>query len=57
MMCVNPYFLKKEEWYYFDEEEGIFKLTDKAPKKAIDSYNEFYDDDDDYYDGAWEYEY
>ena len=43
----RPYFMENEEWYYYDEEEEIFKLTDKAPKKAIESYNKFYEEDDD----------
>lgn len=42
----RPYFMENEEWYYYDEEEGIFKLTDKAPQEAIDSYNEFYSSED-----------
>lgn len=37
-----PYFLKNKDWYYLDEEEGEYKLTDEAPQKAIDSYKEFY---------------
>ena len=41
----RPYFMENKEWYYYDDEEGIFKLTDKAPQKAIDSYIEFYNDD------------
>lgn len=43
MTTEKPYFLENEEWYYFDEDEFCYKLTDKAPKKAVDSYNEFYD--------------
>lgn len=42
----KPYFLENEEWCYFDEEEWIYKLTEKAPQKAIDSYNEFYKEED-----------
>lgn len=38
-----PYFLTNEEWYYFDEKEFKYKLTDKAPQEAIDSYNECYE--------------
>lgn len=38
----TPYFMENEEWYYYDEKEGIYKLTDKAPKEAIESYKEFY---------------
>jgi hypothetical protein len=41
-----PYFLTNEEWYYEDE-NGIYQLTNKAPQKAIDSYNEFFDDTED----------
>ena len=35
-------FLKNKEWYYYDKKEKIYKLTDKAPKEAIESYNKFY---------------
>lgn len=43
-MTVNkePYFMKNEEWYTFDEINFKYVLTDKAPQEAIDSYNEFY---------------
>ena len=37
-----PYFMTNKEWYYYDE----YKLTDKAPKKAIESYKEYYSEDD-----------
>ena len=37
-----PYFMENKEWYYWDEKEWKYKLTDKAPKEAIDSYKEFY---------------
>ena len=39
-------FLQNEEWYYWDEKEWKYKLTDKAPKEAIDSYKEFYKEDE-----------
>lgn len=42
MIQVEPYFMENEEWYYYDYEELKYKLTSKAPQKAIDSYNEFY---------------
>jgi len=42
----RPYFMENKEWYYYDEKEEIFKLTDKAPQEAIDSYNEFYSSED-----------
>lgn len=37
-----PYFLNNRSWYYYDEEEGIYKLTKEASEKAIESYTEFY---------------
>ena len=43
-----PYFMENEEWFYFDSSEKIYKLTDKAPKKARESYKEFYSE---VYDG------
>ncbi len=41
-----PYFITNDEWYYYDEEEEIYKLTDKAPKEAIESYEEYYSEND-----------
>jgi len=38
----KPYFMNNEEWYYWDEKEWKYKLSDKAPKEAIESYEEFY---------------
>lgn len=35
-------FLQNKEWYYFDKKEWKYKLTKKATKEAIKSYNEFY---------------
>lgn len=43
-MKKEPYFFSNKEWYYFDERECCYKLTDKAPKEAIKSYKEFYRD-------------
>lgn len=43
MMKLEPYFMKNEEWYYFDEKDFMYKLTSKAPEEAVKSYNEFYD--------------
>lgn len=37
-----PYFLNNKEWYYYDEKEEKYKLTDKAPKEAVESYKQFY---------------
>lgn len=42
MFVDKPYFMEKEEWFYFDAEEKKFKLTKDAPKEAIESYKEFY---------------
>ncbi len=38
----EPYFMNNEDWYYHDEKEWKYKLTDKAPEEAIKSYYEFY---------------
>ena len=38
----QPYFKKNKEWYYYDEKEGCWKLTDKATPEAIKSYEEWY---------------
>lgn len=37
-----PYFMENKKWYYFDEKEFCYKLTNKAPKKAKESYVQFY---------------
>lgn len=34
--------MKNKDWYYYDVKTGKYKLTNKAPQKAIDSYNEYY---------------
>ena len=39
----EPYFLSNKDWYYYDEEEFCYKLTDKATKEAVENYEEFYD--------------
>lgn len=31
------------DWFVFDEKEWKYKLTDKAPLKAIESYKQFYE--------------
>lgn len=49
----RPYFLENEEWYYHDDEEGIFKLTDKATEEARKSYEEFYAEEDDGWEEEW----
>lgn len=35
---VPPYYLKNKAWYYFDPRYNRNRLTDKATKKAIESY-------------------
>ncbi|MBR5372761.1 MAG: hypothetical protein IK130_11175 [Oscillospiraceae bacterium] len=30
-----------EEWYFFDEKEGIYKPTEKAPSLAVESIAKF----------------
>ena len=42
MTLDKPYFMENKAWYFFDEEEWMYKLTDKAPEKARISYEEFY---------------
>ena len=37
-----PYFMNDRIWYYFDFEERKYKLTEYAPEKAKQSYEEFY---------------
>lgn len=37
-----PYFLNNKEWYWKSSGEIGYKLTDKAPTKAKESYKEFY---------------
>lgn len=44
LIAEVPYFLENKEWYYYDEKKGCYKLTDKAPKKAIESYNKYYEE-------------
>lgn len=39
----KPYFLSNEEWYYYDRKEHCYKLTDKAPAEAIESYKKAYE--------------
>ena len=41
MMTANkePVFWRKnKEWYTYDEEKNEFKMTDKAPERAIKSF-------------------
>ena len=36
-----PYFMTNEDWYEFDFEKRIFVLTEKAPEKTKESYEEY----------------
>jgi hypothetical protein len=38
----KPYFMKNEDWFFFDEEECMYRLTEKATEKAKQSYEEYY---------------
>ena len=40
----KPFFMTNKEWFYFDENNDIYKLTDKAPLKAVKSYEKYYAD-------------
>lgn len=46
MQIEKPYFMENEEWYYYDDNDSErgYKLTDKAPEKAVRSYEEFYEE-------------
>lgn len=41
-MMDRPYFMENKEWYKFDFQKRKYILTDKAPKEAKKSYEEFY---------------
>lgn len=43
-MLDRPYFMEKDDWYYFDFTKRRFALTDKAPKQADQSLKDFYAD-------------
>ena len=42
VLVEKPYFLTNKEWYEYDEKSKKYILTNKAPKKAQESYKEFY---------------
>lgn len=44
MEKIEPYWHKNKDWYYWDSKDQKYKLTNKAPQKAIDSYKEYYKD-------------
>jgi hypothetical protein len=41
MTIDKPYFMNDPKWYYFDFKQKKYVLTDKAPEKAKESYEEF----------------
>lgn len=49
MFITKPYFMENSEWWYLDEENELWKLyemqcyrlTDKAPKEAVESYLQY----------------
>ena len=45
-MKEQPYFMSDQAWYYFDEADFCYKLTDQAPPEAVQSYEEFYESSD-----------
>ena len=42
MTIEKPFFMLNQEWFYFDEEKMQYFLTEKATKKARESYEKFY---------------
>lgn len=42
MLLNKPYFLKNKDWYYYDMNTGKYALTRNAPKKTINSFNDYY---------------
>lgn len=41
-MLDMPYFMENEDWYEYDWKNKKYILTDKAPGKAKESYEQFY---------------
>ena len=46
MIFDKPYFMNNPQWFYFDENEWRYKLTDKATESCKKSYAEFYANED-----------
>lgn len=42
MTLKEPYFMNNKEWYSYDFVNFKYILTEKAPKKAILNYNNYY---------------
>lgn len=41
MDIEKPYFMENKEWYVYDDVHGILRVTEKAPRKALESYVEY----------------
>lgn len=42
MNLEKPLFMTNSEWYYFDDIEWKYKLTDNATEDAKKSYGDYY---------------
>lgn len=40
-MIGRPYFMSNKDWYRYDTEHGGWVVTEKAPKEAKESYEQF----------------
>ena len=42
----EPLFRQDEDWYYFDAEDCILKLTDEGKRhpEVVESYKQYYDE-------------
>jgi hypothetical protein len=38
-MTIEPYYMTNKDWYYIDD-KGVHHLTENAPKKAKESFEE-----------------
>ena len=63
MLLTKPYFMNKEEWYYFvpqkgNELIGRYELTEEGKKipEVVQSHKEFYETLDNYVDQSFYYE-
>ena len=63
MLLTKPYFMNKEEWYYFvpqkgNELIGRYELTEEGKKipEVVQSHKEYYDTVDNYVDPGFYYE-
>lgn len=48
MDLTQVYFLQNREWYYYDDDAGITRLTEAGKKipEVVASYKEYYNNDD-----------